>query len=203
MSGATKPAFAASISRQMLTSREMRTGTAAGERFGDRDAEVFLVRGECEYLCGGERTPFQPVAEHAGPDDALGDIQRIGARYEGLPPVEIVGTCEDQAPCGILRHSGGVGVDQNIAALLGVQAAHEEQEPFAAQVRVAVEEGSRVDVRRRGCCAESSDHGMCAIEGEGTGREQLLCFTGEQDGARVTQDAVVCPWPIEPFFQRA
>src|SRR5205823_2587479 len=40
-----------------------------------------------------------------------------------------------------------------------------------------------------------------AVQGEGLGCEQLLLLAGEEDGARVTQNAVVCPGPVEPFFR--
>src|SRR5882757_10274865 len=65
---------------------------------------------------------------------------------------------------------------------------------------MSIEEGGRVGVWRR-CCAQPSDYRVGAIEREGFRREALLFLAGKQDGACVTQHAVVCPGPVEPLFR--
>ena len=47
-------------------------GASAGERFGDGDAEIFLMRGEDKGFGSEESAPLEVVAQHGEPDELRG-----------------------------------------------------------------------------------------------------------------------------------
>ncbi len=200
VSGATKPALADSISRQMLTSREMRTGTPQASDSATAMPKFSWCEGSAKTSAAASALHF--MESRSMPVQTMRSAMPnvCGARDERLLPVESIWSGKDQPPSGIVRHGGGICFQQKIATLFGVQAAHEEQDSLALKLRMAIEEGDRLRAGRRRCCAQAGDYGMCAIEPEGFRREALLFLAGKQDGARVTQHAVVCPGPVEPLF---
>ncbi len=144
-------------------------GLGAGQRLGDGDAEVLLVRGQGEDLRGAEGSPLLLALEHGEEMDTVGEAGSLGLTGEAGFELEGVGTGEDEVEVGMLGGDLAEGVEQEVAALLGVNAAEEEDEGLGGAVGVAqsgmvVEEGGAElggvcrgrGWRRRGRRADSS-----------------------------------------------
>ena len=84
------------------------------------------MRGEHEGVTAVNRAPFRRAAQHAGPVHPVGDAERGGECPQRRAQSVGIGAGEDELVIRQVFCLTREGAQQQVAALLGVQAAKEE-----------------------------------------------------------------------------
>ena len=131
-------------------------GAAGGESFDDGDAEVFLMRRQDERIRSGECSLLGATCEHAGPVNPVRDARLRGERGEFGLQAALVGAGDDEMQFGIEGLYPCEGFDEKIAALLGMNAAEEEQEATVSAIGAELRKAARSDGLGGGCSSAPS-----------------------------------------------
>ncbi|MPN64673.1 hypothetical protein SDC9_212449 [bioreactor metagenome] len=98
---------------------------------------------QAKHLGGVKRAPFRGALQHARPRHAVGDPQFHGLRLQRLHPAALIGPGHDQVQAFVFASHLGEGLQQVVAALFFVDAAQEQQHPFALQHRMLINKALR------------------------------------------------------------
>ena len=103
---------------------------------------------------------------------------------------------------GVGGGDAGEGVEEEVAAFFGVEAAEEQQQALARKLGVGGVEGAAlgVGVAGRGGGTVVDDGLAALVAGEGPAGQEALFLTGEADGLGVAEDGVFAPGPVEGLF---